>query len=164
MITSRILSVAVLAASVVGCGGSGPRLVSVHGLVTLNGKPLPGVSLSFVPDGSHKEGWPGEGVTGPQGDYQAITRGESGLVPGKYKVVIARLPITSQASDQFNGDPYMARLSTTRLDPRKAAKQKEAATEKIKGLFDREVPAAGGPLNFDVTVVTATAAADKTAK
>jgi hypothetical protein len=163
MMTRRIWAVALLAASVVGCGGSGPSLVSVHGLVTLNGKPLPGASLSFVPDGSNKEGQPGEGVTGPQGDYKAITRGDSGLVPGKYRVVVAKVPNTSQGSDQFNGDPYMAQLSTTRLDPKKTAK-KEAATEKIKGLFDREVPAAGGALNFDVTAAIATAAADKPAK
>ena len=133
-----------------GCGDSGPNLVSVSGIVTINEKPLEGAFVQFSPDPSNKEGQPAEDKTGPAGNYKAMTKGRSGVVPGKYKVVVTKIPTAPVAgvSDQFKDDPFMAKLSADGPEVGKAAKKKD--TRQIEEMFDREVLPGGGQLDFDV--------------
>jgi hypothetical protein len=144
---SRCLAAAAVAALVIGCGESGPKVVSVTGTVTLNGKPLEGASVSFFPElSTNKEGRAGEDITGPSGNYKAMTRGRSGLVPGKYHVVVTKsLVDPAKTPDAFKDDPYMASMS-----PGGPGKAKKDAPDKIGGEFDREVPPEGGVQDFDV--------------
>jgi len=103
-----------LIALVAGCGGEdGPALVSVSGTVLENGKPVSGASVMFSPTGGD-ERRPGEDVTGPEGNYLLRTTGRFGVEPGKYHVVVTKLPPTPEASGnsaQFQDDPFMASLS-----------------------------------------------------
>jgi hypothetical protein len=146
---------AALAALAGGCGDSGPALVPVTGTVTLNGKPFEGATVSWIPDPSNKNALPGEDVTGPSGNYKAISMGRSGLVPGKYKVVISKMPAapTGPTADMAREDPFMAKLgaeSAAEASRKAPTKKKEAAAEKIEQTFEREIPPSGGPQDFDV--------------
>jgi len=150
MMTKMRLLVAIpLAMFAAGCG-TGPSLVSVSGTVTMNGKPLEGAIVQFLPEADNKAGLPAEDVTGPSGNYKAMTKGRSGVVPGKYKVVVSKTPPASGAiAGQFPDDPYMAQLSATPVGNPKAAK-KDAGPTKLEKSFDREITAGGGTVDFDV--------------
>lgn len=102
-----------------GCGGGEEErytLVPVKGKILLDGKPLGGVTVSFMPNTSNKPPTDGGDITGTDGTFSAKYRNRSGLAPGKYKVVVSqpgsgpggagRLPSESTAS------PYMAKLAT----------------------------------------------------
>lgn len=134
-----------------GCGESGPKLVGVTGTVTLNGKPFEGASVVFAPDPSNKEGRAATDVTGPEGNYKAMTGGRSGMVPGKYKVTVIKVKSnTAFTHEEFKDDPLMAQLSKGPVDPSLAAKSKKANPDETKGDFDREIPPPGGIQDFDV--------------
>lgn len=74
-----------LVAAVAGCG---PRIVRypVEGLVTLDGKPVKGASVAFMPKA---KGCPGIAATDAGGRFalKELDRHE-GIVPGEYQVVI----------------------------------------------------------------------------
>jgi hypothetical protein len=68
-----------------GCGGG--SFSSVSGTVTLDGKPLAGASVQFVPQGSGRDATGGTDRSG----YFVMSTNEpgDGVVPGSYKVVIS---------------------------------------------------------------------------
>lgn len=71
-----------------GCGGASAG-ASVSGVVTLDGKPLQDVVVTFHRD----EGGVSTGVTNQQGAYQLRSSAQqSGAVPGKYSVSISPVP------------------------------------------------------------------------
>jgi len=72
-----------------GCG-DGPSLVPVSGIVTLDGKPLEGATLSFVPVAGNPISTGGSDVTGPNGNFKMTYQGRTGLAPGKYKILISK--------------------------------------------------------------------------
>jgi hypothetical protein len=80
--------------------GCGSGFVSVSGKVTLNGKALPGATVSFEPLGADEQptGQPGSiGKTGDDGSFTlAATGGQGGTVPGKYRV---RISLAADESD-----------------------------------------------------------------
>jgi len=84
-LTVRILSVALLLALGVGFSGCGDPLVRVEGWVTLDGSPLPGCNLIFVP--TNMEGQTVSGRTDSQGHFEL-----TGLVPAEYAVLANLLP------------------------------------------------------------------------
>jgi len=86
----------VLTLLVVGCGGSGPKLVPVSGTVMLDTQPLKAGNVQFVPDATRNKSE--EIAIGEirDGKYELSTRGKKGAPLGWYKVVIH--------SDQFSGD------------------------------------------------------------
>jgi hypothetical protein len=72
-----------------GCAGDdGPATYPVTGTVTLNGTPVEGVTVTFVPDGA---GQSAVGITDPSGKYALTTRAkDDGAVVGRYKVTMAK--------------------------------------------------------------------------
>jgi hypothetical protein len=84
-----LMAVACLIAMVAGCG-DGPALVPASGNVTIDGKPLEGASLSFVPLAGNPVSTAGSDVTGPEGNFRMTYNGRAGLAPGKYKVMISK--------------------------------------------------------------------------
>ena len=145
----HVASAAAVAGFLVGCGESGPTLVPVSGTVTLNGKPLEGAVISFQPvDVSTPGAMLAEDVTGPDGNYKALTKGRSGVMPGKYKVVVSKSLIDmTKVRPEFKDDPFMAQLS---LGPPEGKTTAQRNKEKIEGTFDREIPPEGGVQDFDV--------------
>lgn len=82
---------AVSLVALLGCGGDGLRRVPVQGKVTAKGVPVGNASVLFMPsDGTQGEG--GIGTTADDGSFTLIgsRRGDSGVVPGKYKVRVSR--------------------------------------------------------------------------
>jgi hypothetical protein len=69
-----------------GCGG--PRLATVKGTVTFNGKPVPNGTITFI----HEGGSTATGEIQPDGSYVLGTnRRGDGAQPGNYKVVIVAM-------------------------------------------------------------------------
>jgi len=84
-------SMATLSLVLLGFGCSdGPALVPVSGVVTLDGEPLEGATLSFIPVPGNPISTSGTDVTGPKGNFQMTYNGRSGLAPGKYTVKISK--------------------------------------------------------------------------
>ena len=73
-----------------GCGGEeGPALVSVTGIVTVDGTPISGAGISFR--GETKPGQPEYlpgGSTDSTGKYTLITAGKDGAEVGTYKILV----------------------------------------------------------------------------
>lgn len=79
-------------AATIGCGGDPnvPPLGTVHGKVTLNGQPVDGATVEFIPEG----GRPSIGVADANGEYSLLFKADvPGAVIGKHAV-----RITSQRS------------------------------------------------------------------
>jgi len=135
-----------------GCGDGARKLVPVSGTVTLNGKPLKDAAISFLPDDSNQGAFAGEDITGSEGNYKAMTRGRSGLAPGKYKVVVTKLNVpTTKIPDSFKDDPFMAKLAVEGPEePANPGARRNSQPSEIKGEFEREVEPTGGILDFDV--------------
>lgn len=77
-----------LALAACGCGGrNGP--VAVQGVVLLDGKPVAGATVSFLPAGA--TGLPATGLTDGQGVFRLTTSGKGdGALPGDYRAVVTR--------------------------------------------------------------------------
>lgn len=84
-----LVAVAVLAA---GCGTG---LVTVSGTVTLDGSPVAGAKVTFIPTG---DGIPASGTTDAAGRYElAIGSGRLGVPPGRYAVTVSKLKVSTLA-------------------------------------------------------------------
>jgi len=157
MMMRRYAAAAATLALMIGCSGDGPsyKLVPVAGTVTLNNKPLEGASISFLPLPTNPDGQPANDVTGPEGNFKMMTKGRSGLVAGKYKVLITKsLVDITKAPEEFKDDPFMAKLAVEGPDAERAAKK---AAARIESEQEAEVPPEGGVLDFDVKAKSATA-------
>jgi hypothetical protein len=160
-------ALAVATGLIAGCGSddetSSYKLVPVTGTVTLNGKPLEGAAVSFVPDGKNSPSTAGSDVTGPEGNYKLMFRGRSGVAAGKYTVKISKtiLPTGAAVHEDVKEDPYMASLAAQSRAGTSKGKQAEAAPTVVEQSFEREVPAAGGVQDFDVKATTKAAAPKK---
>jgi hypothetical protein len=80
----------ILLAAVAGCGGKFTP-VPVNGVVTLNGTPVEGATVSFYAVGDEKDGRPAHGTTNKDGEFRLSTLGnEDGALPRRYKVVVTK--------------------------------------------------------------------------
>jgi hypothetical protein len=83
-----------------GCGGSdGPELVPAGGSVSHNGAPLPGATVSFLPE----QGTMARAVTDPQGKFKLMTGNEDGAPVGKYKVTV--YAVEAGTATEVTADP-----------------------------------------------------------
>jgi hypothetical protein len=85
---NRMLAVAIAALGwtiASGCAPGGPTLGKVTGQVTLDGKPLPNVAVTFMPAG---EGGSASGITDANGNYELTHANGKGTPVGKNKVAV----------------------------------------------------------------------------
>jgi hypothetical protein len=69
-----------------GCGKGGPQIAPVHGVVKLNGQPLPNAEIQFQPEGSQRVSM---ARTDAQGRYLlSYKRGQTGAIVGPHSVRI----------------------------------------------------------------------------
>lgn len=90
-----------------GCGSSGgrPELGTVSGTVTMDGKPLAGVVVSFAPE----SGRTSSGVTDADGKYElTYAHGAKGAQVGKHSV-----HVSSQGGERGGGDPNAEKGAST---------------------------------------------------
>lgn len=79
----KLLALAGLAILITGCGGS---MVNVQGTVTLNGKPLPNVNVTYEDAVKQIRA---SGVTDAAGKYRLSTQTkDDGAPPGTYQVAV----------------------------------------------------------------------------
>jgi hypothetical protein len=81
-----------LAFSATGCGGNSDRLVPVGGKLLIDGQPLDGVVVNFIPDVTVKERLGGTGTTDDTGAFTVTDRDQNkpGLPAGKYTLSYSR--------------------------------------------------------------------------
>ncbi len=110
-----LVAVALLGGLAGGCSSDGPPLAPVHGRVTLDGKPLAGKTVKFVPE----PGTPGQGAgatTDADGNYTLLaarpgaTRDTPGAPPGAYRVVVVEpmFPIDLPVQNAADATPAPA--------------------------------------------------------
>ncbi|MBL8851321.1 MAG: hypothetical protein JNG89_16685 [Planctomycetaceae bacterium] len=75
-----------------GCGESPyPELFPASGTITLDGAPLDGATVAFIPSKSNQM-QPSYGYTDPDGKYELKTpEGYGGVSPGEYRIVISKI-------------------------------------------------------------------------
>jgi hypothetical protein len=81
-----------------GCGRSGPETLSVTGTVTLDGKPIAGASVMFMPQ---FEGQPAVGATDDEGEFTLTTGGSTeGALVGTYQVTVTLKEVSGVLVDK----------------------------------------------------------------
>ncbi len=122
----------VVTAMIAGCGQSGPEILPVTGVVTLDGKPLDQARVVFVPD----KGRPAVGLTDSSGQYKLqFNETKWGALSGPHKVQITT---ERQASGGEGGEPLIP--AQKELLPKKYNESTElqanVAPDKVKFDFD----------------------------
>lgn len=104
-----------LVVSLTGCGGDGPdidvpgNLAPVSGIVKLDGQPLEGALVVFVPGDGAAETRSARGVTDATGKYELNWAPEvKGAIPGQHIVSISKM-----GPDELEVLPAMYNGSTT---------------------------------------------------
>lgn len=119
---AQILAACMLLASTVpGCGRNAHELASVSGRVTLHGKPLADINVTFQPvakAGSGGDaGLGSSGVTGADGRFQIKTfDGKPGAVVGKHRVLLSVRNPQASTSDAWSVAVAPSPLPTTASD------------------------------------------------
>lgn len=143
MIRFCLLALAIFAA---GCGVKS-RTSPVTGVVTLDGKPLVGASIHFVPQGAGRDA---TGETDKDGQFTMSTlQPRDGVVPGTYKVVIS--PSTGAADTKQYASPEEAMAAASKAPPKKASGPAlpEKYTRPDQTPLTQEVPVQG-QLKFEL--------------
>jgi hypothetical protein len=115
---------------VMGCGGGGPALYPVSGVVTVGGKPTAGVSVTFAP----VDGRPASaGKTNSSGAFVLVSStGRSGALAGKHKVILS-LQTESSGGGNF-ADPAVREAEFKKREVSMKGGKKGAPTaEDMKG-------------------------------
>ncbi len=105
-----------------GCG-SDSGTVPVKGKILLDGAPLPGASISFVPQGTGRQA---TGTTDDQGMFTLSTIDpKDGAMPGTYKVILSQnLPVEptpeGMSADEAMQAAAKAAASKTQIQKRRS--------------------------------------------
>lgn len=93
-----------LATLLAGCGGSDrPALATASGIVTLDGEPVEGAAVSFIPA---EGGRPGSGMTDSEGRYTIKTFEDApGAIVGEHKVSVMKISGPGASALQGAGAP-----------------------------------------------------------
>jgi len=110
---------------IAGCGNA--NLSKVEGVVTLDGAPLPGAMVSFMPVGG---GRAASGLTGGDGYFQLTTfRTDDGALAGDYRVIVVLdEQERKDVSNMTNQEKQEARIGT--MTPQGKKKQAEKKSKK----------------------------------
>jgi hypothetical protein len=129
--THGVLGVTLLAAFLTGCGGRGTT--PVRGLVTLEGAPVAGATVLFMPDGGDG-GRPASGFTSSDGTFRLMTyRENDGALPGKYRVLVQR---TEPAKDQREAEHSAMERARAKYEGVSSQKARKPALPAVYAKFD----------------------------
>jgi hypothetical protein len=110
-------------AGVAGCGGQG-KPVKVNGVITLDGKPLPGATVTFLP--AAEGGRSASGLTEANGSFNLTTfKPGDGALPGEYKITVQVLEgdKSNQSQDPTQMDDKARAAFFARMNPAGRAKE-----------------------------------------
>ncbi len=118
----------------IGCGESGPKLVEVSGVITLDGAPVPRLGVQFSP--TFEKASPSYGVTDTDGRYKLLYSADrTGAMPGTYNVEVQ--PLEAQFDEAGNRvGPAPMKLPKKYLTP---------------GALTADVKPEGSTINFELT-------------
>jgi hypothetical protein len=146
------------ALAILGCGSKGPTMVQVNGTVSLDGQPVEGATVSFMPkSGSTPAGnsTPASGSTDSAGKFTLSTLNPGdGAIVGSYSVTVSKSKITGgQQGDPNNGKdgkrmlsgPPSQKVTTEYLIPRNYSIPGKS------GLSDVEVKSGMQPVELKLT-------------
>ena len=140
---SSALALFLLAA---GCGvrdPNMPELVTVTGTVTLDGKPLPGAILTFLPT-EEKQGGGAVGFTDAEGKYSLQTvHGGEGCPRGYFRVSISKM-VMPDGSDIPGG----SNIDEMEVGTRQKLPEKYSGVEQTE--LSGNVLQDGGEIDFDL--------------
>ncbi len=86
---TRYLVLLAITALAIGCSDSNPKTYPVSGVVTLDGKPVPGATVTFIPDDSKSNS--AATSCDDKGKYSMSTfKQDDGAIPGSYKIIVAK--------------------------------------------------------------------------
>jgi hypothetical protein len=116
-----------------GCGDGRPSLVQVSGVVKVDGNPVEGAIVSFVPISEGKGGYkrPSDGVTDASGKFTIGTYDKTDGIPtGKYKVGIQKRELMGELPKNFDAEqPHKFNLKYKWATPRKYADPTKSGLE-----------------------------------
>jgi hypothetical protein len=95
-----------LFSTIMGCGPSGPKLYSIKGTATRNGKPLEKLYISFVPDDQNTKA-SATGVTDANGKFELEIGSTKGVYPGMHTVLVAD-PLAAVGGKSSDNPEYTA--------------------------------------------------------
>lgn len=108
-VLSSLVGALTLVGALSGCGTGAPRVAQVSGRVTLDGKPLPKASVTFVPMATRQNENPGptaQGMTDDQGRYQlSVDVSTPGAVVGACRIYITTILSDPATDDRDAGGP-----------------------------------------------------------
>jgi hypothetical protein len=91
---------ALLALVALSASGCGKGTVTVEGAVTLDGQPVPGATVLFMPEGGN--GRAASALTDDDGNFRVTTYEEGdGALPGHYRIVVTRTEGVPQPPAMF---------------------------------------------------------------
>lgn len=88
---SQLLVCASCCLTLAGCGSGtppGPEVVLAKGKVSIEGDPLTGARLFFVPEAGSNSAIAGVASTDSEGVFEVVTNGTTGAAPGRYRVAV----------------------------------------------------------------------------
>jgi hypothetical protein len=130
-----------------GCGGDELDVGEVHGVVTLDGKPLPNAVVTFTP----KDGGPsGIGKTDAEGKYELMTVNEHGAVLGEHFVSIVVVPEAAAVESFPSDDPRYAAHVQAKPDYRPAKVIKLPERYNMKTELVEKIESGSNEKNFDL--------------
>src|SRR5262249_28892104 len=115
---------------VVGCGGATVKPIKVEGVVTLDGQPLPGATVSFLPN---EGGRTASGRSDADGSFRLTTfNTDDGALPGEYKVIVT---VVKGDEEMMRVDPHDAKnmekvMMRNAMQHKDKNKKKEAVKKK----------------------------------
>jgi hypothetical protein len=93
--------VVAISLTLIGCGGGGPQMVPVSGIVTFNDKPIGKINVMFVPEG---KGMIAQGTSDENGKFTLTTlEPGDGAMMGNYKVAFKYISDTVADMPGFAG-------------------------------------------------------------
>src|SRR5262245_56563198 len=103
-------TILLFALTLLGCGGA--SMSPVAGVVLLDGKPLAGASIQFVPQGKGRDA---TGQTDQNGQFTMSTvQPRDGMLAGEYKVVISPPMGVADTTQYGSADDAMSAASKTK--------------------------------------------------
>jgi hypothetical protein len=131
MRTRGVHLVAVLGVVLIGCGGRGTT--PVRGVITLEGTPVAGATVLFMPDGQGG-GRPASGFTSSDGTFRLTTyKPDDGALPGKYRVLIQK---TEAAKDPGAAERSALERAKAKIEQKSLQKRRKPTLPEAYAKFD----------------------------
>jgi hypothetical protein len=152
-----------LLASIVGCGSGGVKLatVPVSGMVLLDGQPIEGAHVAFMPNDIEK-GRPANGTTDSSGNFQLKTLSgganlSDGALPGEYKVSVVKIPPAAgsmpnmgQAGSNSAPDAVLGAPDSAKTDTATSSIPEMYSKPENSGLTATVKPSGNEPFKFEL--------------